>query len=172
MLDALVQVVSNGASASAAELAFCEGSSKPCRSAMRREWVRMGGVANRGRFIPDLEEEGRVRREVGLLAEHYGEGGSFEEWLWQTTTAAADTEVNVQTGEFTVRRNQVSFGRRDRGRKSVGEGRRGSSGGEGWVGGEREGSWEEEKVDRRGRFSLAVLYSKLVGTCDGLIQAT
>ena len=33
----------------------------------------------------------------------------FEEWLWRHTTIAVDTEVNVQLGEYTVRKNQITL---------------------------------------------------------------
>ena len=109
LLEALVQVVSNGPNAGQAELTLAEPIEPNAADAAARRWVRMGGEPNRGRFVPVAEEELRARREGGLLAEHYTSWGSFEEWLWQTTTAAAETEVNVQTGEFTLRRNQVKL---------------------------------------------------------------
>ena len=34
-------------------------------------------------------------------------GLSYEEWVWQTVTMAVDTELNLQLGEFTLRKNQA-----------------------------------------------------------------
>ncbi|KAL1504687.1 hypothetical protein AB1Y20_008467 [Prymnesium parvum] len=110
VLEALMHVVSNGVNAGQAELTLTEHHLNPRPvDVVARQWVRMGGDANRGRFVPAAEEDLRLKREIGLLVEQYTTSGSFEEWLWQTTTAAADTEVNAQTGEFTLRRNQVQL---------------------------------------------------------------
>lgn len=111
LLETLVQVVSNSPDAAQAELALAEHAhgGEVHQIGLSRRWVRMAGGANRGRFVPAEEEAMRQRKEAALLTAKTDGGDmlSFEEWLWRTTTAAVDTEVNVQTGEFTLRRNQV-----------------------------------------------------------------
>ena len=99
-----------------------------------RAWVGMGGNrANRGRFVLSAEETARRRREAEWLAAAQtalaaggavgasggasrgaagasgGDALGYEEWLWRTTTAAVDMEVNVQLGEFTLRTNPVQL---------------------------------------------------------------
>ena len=68
LLEALVQVVSNGPNAGQAELTLAEPIEPNAADAAARRWVRMGGEPNRGRFVPVAEEELRARREGGLLA--------------------------------------------------------------------------------------------------------
>ena len=99
-----MQVVSNSPNAGQAELTLAEAAARPVDAAARR-WVPMGGESNTAASCPRPRTR-CARREKGLLAERYTSTGSFE-WLFQTTTNAAETEVNVQTGEFTLRRNQA-----------------------------------------------------------------
>ena len=54
-----------------------------------------------GRFVPDIEHD----EEGFLLNLSAATKFSFEEWLRETTTLSVNTEINVQLGEFTVRKN-------------------------------------------------------------------
>ena len=54
-----------------------------------------------GRFVPDIEhDEEKFLLNLSPATKH-----SFEEWLRETTTLSVNTEINVQLGEFTVKKN-------------------------------------------------------------------
>ena len=54
-----------------------------------------------GRFVPDVEHD----NEKFLLNLSDATKHNFEEWLRETTTLSVNTEINIQLGEFTVRKN-------------------------------------------------------------------
>lgn len=58
-----------------------------------------------GRLCPDTEVAG-----FKASVKAAGEGGrSFEEWMRITTTAAVETEINIQVGTFTLKSNQAEM---------------------------------------------------------------
>lgn len=59
-----------------------------------RNWIHSGGYP--GRFRPDTELK------AGTL-----EAETYEQWLRRTTTSSVETEVNMQLGTFTLRKQQM-----------------------------------------------------------------
>lgn len=71
-----------------------------------RTWKSMVGRGQRGRFVPDskkLDNEGK-EIEDDEPEENYA---SFEDWLRLTSNKSVDTEINVQLGEFTLKKHRV-----------------------------------------------------------------
>lgn len=64
-----------------------------------REPDIMGGV---GRFLPDTEAANLQQTQAALEEIH-----AYEAWLRQSTTQAVDTEINIQLGEFTLKKNTM-----------------------------------------------------------------
>ena len=62
-----------------------------------RKWSP--SATNAGSFQPDTE----VRTDL-----HY-DVQSYEEWLRVTTTQVVETEVNIQLGEFTLKKQQMEL---------------------------------------------------------------
>ena len=77
-----------------------------------RRWVGMHGEENGGRFVLEVEEKLRVRREAELLSRPPPHRLSYKEWVGhvcRTTSETIDMEVNVQLGEFTLRTNRMQL---------------------------------------------------------------
>ena len=58
-----------------------------------------------GRFVPATENaqlQRQMQSRSGTLSKL-----SFEEWLRETTTATVDTEINIQLGEFTLKKHKM-----------------------------------------------------------------
>jgi hypothetical protein len=68
-----------------------------------RTWVALehSGLNFRGRFVPENEFD-KQKFEDSLSP---ATKKSFESWLRETTTLAVNTEINVQLGEFTVKKH-------------------------------------------------------------------
>ncbi|CAM9225977.1 unnamed protein product, partial [Phaeothamnion confervicola] len=71
-----------------------------------RHWESMTREHCRGRFVPDTEAV-----QAQLATQEGGRGGrdfpgTFEEWM-RMVTQAVDTEINVQLGEFTLKRHSM-----------------------------------------------------------------
>ena len=68
-----------------------------------RNWVSIeqAGMNFKGRFVPDSEYDPEAF--TTSLSEEAKV--SFEAWLRETTTLAVKTEINVQLGEFTIKKN-------------------------------------------------------------------
>ena len=77
---------------------------KPRGAAVARAWQSMSRPGCFGRFIPDTEVETarRAFEEANLMSR------TFREWLLRTTTQSVDTEINVQFGEFTLKKHLVT----------------------------------------------------------------
>ena len=74
------------------------------KSLSPRHWHSLGGAP--GRFVPDTEA-----REDGADSnpdEEVGETATYEQWL-RSTTQAVETEINVQLGQFTLRKQQLQL---------------------------------------------------------------
>jgi len=69
-----------------------------------RSWTSMERPGCDGRFMPDTEKRG-YREALSKLREVK----DFEEWLRRVTTLAVDTEINVQLGEFTLKKNPMQL---------------------------------------------------------------
>lgn len=70
-----------------------------------RHWESMTRKGCVGRFLPDTELKGVMEMIQNQAKLHE----SFEEWLRATTTMSADTEVNTQLGEFTLKKHQMGM---------------------------------------------------------------
>lgn len=70
-----------------------------------RHWASMTRKGCVGRFLPDTELKGVMEMIQNQAKLHE----SFEEWLRATTTMSADTEVNTQLGEFTLKKHQMGM---------------------------------------------------------------
>jgi hypothetical protein len=68
-----------------------------------RQWTSMDGACW-GRFVPDTE-----KAQLQKLRQSIDHTHDFEEWLRLTTTLSVDTEVNVQLGEFTLKKHQMQL---------------------------------------------------------------
>jgi hypothetical protein len=51
----------------------------------------------------------QAAREAALKSAAEDPDISFEEWMRLTTTSAVDTEINVQLGEFTLKKHQMEL---------------------------------------------------------------
>ena len=97
-----------------------------------RDWKSLVAHGCYGRFVPDTEIEsemggdgggssssaegagrgrgksidGRAARAAAVSATHAGE--SFEQWLRRVTTLDVGTEINVQLGEFTMKKHRMT----------------------------------------------------------------
>ena len=60
----------------------------------------MNHHVNNGRWVPTTEHDDPPAHPVDPHE-------NFEEWLRRTTTEAADTEINLQLGEFALKKNRV-----------------------------------------------------------------
>lgn len=67
-------------------------------SEIGRSWVNLERPGCNGRFVPEKDANPDAIDPKGL---------SYEEWMRQTTTQMVETEVNVQLGEFTLRRHTM-----------------------------------------------------------------
>lgn len=63
-----------------------------------RKWVNLNRPGCNGRFVP-----------IGDKNDTKVNTNSFEEWMRLTTTQAVETEINVQLGEFTLRRHTMGL---------------------------------------------------------------
>lgn len=92
VMDAIVQMVEEGKkNKEEAELAH-----------IARNWVPVDRAGYAGKFVPDNEVpdfEGTLS-DVAKI--------DYEAWLRETTTVAIETEMNVQLGEFTIRRHLIN----------------------------------------------------------------
>ena len=68
-----------------------------------RHWTSLRRHGCEGRFVPDTEQ----RDPPGPEGFEPRKAEAFRDWLLETTTNAADTEINVQLGTFTLRQNKV-----------------------------------------------------------------
>ena len=93
VMDAIVQMVEEGQRKHILK--------KSERSQFNWIAIEQAGMNFAGRFVPDIEHD----EEVFLLNLSAATKCSFEEWLRETTTLSVNTEINVQLGEFTVRKN-------------------------------------------------------------------
>jgi hypothetical protein len=66
-----------------------------------RSWNAMALPGCAGRYVPDTEASQLAAAIQPRPAE------MFEQWLRRVTTTAVDTEVNVQFGEFTLKKHAV-----------------------------------------------------------------
>ena len=55
----------------------------------------------RGRFVPDTEAK-TDEQLFGIT-----DGQCYEEWLRHCSTSVIETEINLQTGEFTLKKKQT-----------------------------------------------------------------
>jgi hypothetical protein len=92
-MDGIVQMVEEGQRKHVPKESICA----------HFNWVTIdqAGMNFKGRFVPDIEyDEERFIANLSKVTQH-----SFEEWLRETTTLSVNTEINVQLGEFTVKKN-------------------------------------------------------------------
>ena len=73
-----------------------EGAMKP------RVWRSIEAAGYFGRFVPDTEAKSDDE-----LFGMQNEGMSYEEWLRHCTTQVIETEINIQLGEFTLKKRQT-----------------------------------------------------------------
>jgi hypothetical protein len=71
-----------------------------------RRWTSLPSPGCLGRLCPDTEIDAYKQVVDAALR---GVGRGFEEWLRITTTAAVETEINVQVGTFTLKSNQTEM---------------------------------------------------------------
>jgi len=69
-----------------------------------RSWASMDRPGCDGRFMPNTEAHA-----YRLALSKLDEVQDFEEWLRRVTTLAVDTEINVQLGEFTLKKNPMQL---------------------------------------------------------------
>ena len=67
-----------------------------------RHWESMMQPGCEGRFVPDTELANRKPIEATA-------GMPFEEWLRLTTTQSVDTEINLQLGDFTLKKHHMEM---------------------------------------------------------------
>jgi hypothetical protein len=91
VMESIVRVVTYTGTRAAAE----EG------ALQARVWRGMLSQHNKGRFVPDTE----AKTDAELFAVTPGQ--SYEAWLRRCTTQAIETEINIQTGEFTLKKRQT-----------------------------------------------------------------
>ena len=78
-----------------------------------RHWRTMNMRGCFGRFVPDTESrvmDAEGLHEVDLFSTSMPKslkGESFVEWMRRVTTLSVDTEVNVQLGDFTLKKHVV-----------------------------------------------------------------
>lgn len=75
-----------------------------------RTWHSLQATCCGGRFVPDTEAVARAKQQASIDAagEKTGKGAlRYEDWLRQTTNLGVDTEINVQLGEFTLKKHRV-----------------------------------------------------------------
>ncbi|KAJ1425171.1 hypothetical protein B484DRAFT_93375, partial [Ochromonadaceae sp. CCMP2298] len=102
VMDAIVQMVEEGKKR-ISEAA--EGVEEEEEGGVRsvRNWISIeqAGLNFRGRFVPDNEfDEGTFDALLSPEARV-----NFEAWLRETTTLAVNTEINIQLGEFTIKKH-------------------------------------------------------------------
>ena len=93
VMDAIVQMVEEGQRRHVLKESVCT----------HFNWITIeqAGMNFTGRFVPDIEHDNeKFIMNLSDATKH-----SFEEWLRETTTLSVNTEINVQLGEFTVRKN-------------------------------------------------------------------
>lgn len=98
-MDAIVQLVEErGKNKNSGDI---DANSDDCRKV--RNWVSIeqAGLNFKGRFVPDSENDPEAF--TTSLSEEAKV--NFEAWLRETTTLAVKTEINVQLGEFTIKKN-------------------------------------------------------------------
>ena len=66
-----------------------------------RMWKSVDAPHCIGRYVPDTEAIALQEKREGVQAD------TFAEWLRLTTNLAVDTEVNIQLGEFTLKKHRV-----------------------------------------------------------------
>lgn len=66
-----------------------------------RVWRSMQQHGYRGRFVPDTEAK-TDEQLFGIT-----DGQCYEEWLRHCSTSVIETEINLQTGEFTLKKKQT-----------------------------------------------------------------
>lgn len=95
-----------------------------------RMWVELERLRGIGRFVPDTEANTGVRdrNSTGSTGEgdvtfeeveidpvsgkdlgKYNMDQSFEEWYRELTTQSVDTEINIQIGEFTLKKHRMQI---------------------------------------------------------------
>ena len=95
-MDAIVQLVEEGSQKKGEN-------NKEGEQRITRNWIciQHPSINFSGRFVPDYEFD-REKFDRSLLIA--GRSG-FESWLREATTLVLNTEVNVQLGEFTIKKN-------------------------------------------------------------------
>ena len=90
-MDAIVQLVEEASGREAEHVAY--------------NWVPIEhpGFNFRGRFVPDNEYSPDIFDKAVAQVKNL----TFESWLRQITTLVIDTEVNVQLGEFTIKKHVI-----------------------------------------------------------------
>jgi len=77
-----------------------------------RDWGSLDYPGCLGRMCPDTERDSFSRAVMGatkVVTETATSNKRFEEWLRITTTAAVETELNLQIGTFTLKSNQTEL---------------------------------------------------------------
>jgi hypothetical protein len=69
-------------------------------SMLPRQWISLSETGYVGRFQPDTEVRERAKRPSPDF-------DSYEDWLRYTTTQEVETEINVQMGTFTMKKQQM-----------------------------------------------------------------
>ena len=75
-----------------------------------RTWHSLRAACCTGRFVPDTEAAARAKQQALIDAAGEKKGDDalrYEDWLRQTTNLGVDTEINVQLGEFTLKKHRV-----------------------------------------------------------------
>lgn len=98
IMDAIVQLVEEG------QTRKTESALEDARVAKNWISIETSGINFRGRFIPDTDYPALQTSQKHLSKEAEV---NFEAWLRETTTLAVNTEINVQLGEFTIKKNST-----------------------------------------------------------------
>lgn len=98
IMDAIVQLVEEG------QTRKTESALEEARVAKNWISIESSGINFRGRFIPDTDYPALQASQKHLSKEAEV---NFEAWYRETTTLAVNTEINVQLGEFTIKKNST-----------------------------------------------------------------
>jgi hypothetical protein len=103
VMEATVRLLSNRDSSAGGQL-------------MSRTWVSMKGCGCDGRYTPQgaAQQGGSAARagwgsEAEAQAAAAGKTGGYAAWLRERVSAAAETEINVQLGELTLKRHHMQL---------------------------------------------------------------
>ena len=77
--------------------------------AVDRSWCSMKQTGCGGRFVPDTEVAVLQKTWDDLFLNSKDQNMSFEEWYRRVTTQSVDTEINMQLGDFTLKKHHMQL---------------------------------------------------------------